>query len=59
MRHALKLAQRARELGEVPVGAVIVDAKGEAFTDASSWFWAAALGQSTGPWRAVTVARAL
>jgi hypothetical protein len=35
----------------------IVDAKGEAFTDASSWFWAAALGQSTGPWRAVTVAR--
>jgi len=24
MRHALKLAQRARELGEVPVGAVIV-----------------------------------
>lgn len=24
MRHALKLAQRARELGEVPVGAVVV-----------------------------------
>ncbi|MBL0729365.1 hypothetical protein [Piscinibacter sp. HJYY11] len=37
----------------------IVDAKGEAFTDASSWFWAAALGQSTGPWRAVTTARVL
>jgi hypothetical protein len=37
----------------------IVDARGEAFTDASSWFWAAALGQSTGPWRAVTIARAL
>ncbi len=37
----------------------IVDAKGGAFTDASSWFWAAALGQSTGPWRAVTLARAL
>lgn len=37
----------------------IVDADGQAFTDASSWFWAAALGQSTGPWRAVTVARAL
>lgn len=34
----------------------IVDAKGEVFTDASSWFWAAALGQSTGPWRAVTIA---
>jgi len=29
MRHALKLAQRARELGEVPVGALIVDGKGE------------------------------
>ena len=29
MRHALKLARRAQELGEVPVGAVIVDAKGE------------------------------
>jgi tRNA(adenine34) deaminase len=28
MRHALKLAQRARELGEVPVGAVIVDSNG-------------------------------
>lgn len=37
----------------------IVDAAGVSFTDASSWFWAAALGQSTGPWRAVTVARAL
>ena len=29
MRHALKLARRAQELGEVPVGAVIIDAKGE------------------------------
>lgn len=32
----------------------IVDAQGEAFTDASSWFWAAAMGRSSGPWRAVT-----
>ena len=37
----------------------IVDARGEVFTDASSWFWAAQLGQSTGPWRAVTIARPL
>ncbi len=37
----------------------IVDAKGQVFTDASSWFWAAQLGQSTGPWLAVTTARAL
>jgi exosortase/archaeosortase family protein len=29
---------------------------GLAFTDASSWFWAAQLGRSTGPWRAITVA---
>jgi len=37
----------------------IVDARGDAFTDASSWFWAAQLGQSSGPWQAVTTARAL
>lgn len=37
----------------------IVDASGQAFTDASSWYWAAQLGQSRGPWQAVTVARAL
>ncbi len=37
----------------------IVDAKGQTFTDASSWFWAAQLGQSTGPWQAITTARAL
>ena len=37
----------------------IVDANGQVFTDASSWFWAAQLGQSTGPWQAVTTARAL
>jgi hypothetical protein len=32
----------------------IVDARGGAFTDASAWFWAATLGESVGPWRAVT-----
>jgi hypothetical protein len=37
----------------------IVDAAGEAFTDTSSWFWAATLGQSTGPWQAITTARPL
>jgi len=37
----------------------IVDANGQAFTDASNWFWAAQLGQSTGPWQAVTTARSL
>ena len=34
----------------------IVDAQGQAFTDASSWFWAAQLGQSVGPWQAFTIA---
>ncbi len=32
----------------------IEDAAGLAFTDTSAWFWAAALGRSTGPWQAVT-----
>jgi hypothetical protein len=32
----------------------IVDAQGLAFTDTSAWFWAASLGQSTGPWQAIT-----
>lgn len=32
----------------------IVDANGQAFTDASAWFWAASLDRSAGPWRAVT-----
>jgi hypothetical protein len=37
----------------------IVDADGASFTDASSWFWAAQLGRSHGPWRSVTVASPL
>jgi hypothetical protein len=32
----------------------IVDARGQAFTDTSAWFWAASLGRSQGPWQAVT-----
>ncbi|CAA2100041.1 hypothetical protein [Variovorax paradoxus] len=35
----------------------IVDARGTAFTDTSAWYWAAASGQSHGPWQAVTVAK--
>lgn len=37
----------------------IVDARGTGFTDASAWYWAALLGQSQGPWEAITVARPL
>jgi len=37
----------------------IVDAQGRAFTDASSWYWAAMLEKSHGPWQALTVASPL
>lgn len=37
----------------------IVDAAGQGFTDTSAWYWAAALGQSQGPWQAITVASPL
>jgi hypothetical protein len=37
----------------------IVDAAGRGFTDTSAWYWAAAMGQSPGPWQAITVARPL
>jgi hypothetical protein len=37
----------------------IVDAQGRGFTDTSAWYWAAALGQSQGPWQAITIARPL
>ena len=35
------------------------DAAGRVFTDTSAWYWAAALGQSRGPWQSLTVAQAL
>lgn len=37
----------------------IVDANGLAFTDPSSWYWAAVFSKSVGPWRAMTVAAPL
>lgn len=37
----------------------IEDAQGQGWTDTSAWYWAAVLGQSQGPWQAVTVARTL
>jgi hypothetical protein len=33
------------------------DKDGRRWTDVSSWFWAATLGKSTGPWFVVTVAK--
>lgn len=37
----------------------IVDAQGAGFTDTSAWYWSALLGQSHGPWEAITIARPL
>ncbi len=37
----------------------ITDAQGQGFTDTSAWYWAALLGQSHGPWQAITVASPL
>ena len=34
----------------------ISDGEGGSWTDHSSWYWAAALGRTRGPWQAVTVA---
>lgn len=49
-------ARRATAAGtqRVRVCERIVDAQGKAFTDTSAWFWAASLGQSRGPWQAIT-----
>ena len=48
-----------REGERVRVCERIEGPQGEAFTDASSWFWAASFGSSVGPWKAVTVVEAL
>lgn len=37
----------------------IVDARGQIFTDTSAWYWAAIMGHSTGPWRAMTTTSVL
>lgn len=50
-------AQRGDE--RVRVCERIVDAQGESFADASSWFWAATTGRSSGPWRAMTQVEAM
>ena len=37
----------------------IYDEQGNGWTDVSSWYWAAILGNSEGPWWAITVAESL
>lgn len=34
----------------------IFDSTGHEWTDVSAWYWAATLGQTTGPWWAITIA---
>jgi hypothetical protein len=51
------IAERAGR--QVRVCEHIEDAQGQTFTDTSAWYWAAVAGQSSGPWQAITVARAL
>jgi hypothetical protein len=47
-----------REGTRLRVCETIRDADGRVYTDASSWFWAAALARSRGPWLATTTAEA-
>ncbi|MBS2008642.1 MAG: archaeosortase/exosortase family protein [Cyanobacteria bacterium SZAS TMP-1] len=35
----------------------VYDEQGKSWTDVSSWYWAAALGQTKGPWWAITMVR--
>jgi hypothetical protein len=48
-----------REGRRVRVCERIVGADKQAYTDTSAWYWAATLGRSQGPWRAVTKVESL
>jgi hypothetical protein len=58
-QHLWRCFEAARGDQRLRVCERIIDAKGQGFTDTSAWYWSAALGQSVGPWQAITVARAL
>jgi hypothetical protein len=45
-----------REDERLEVRERIYDASGHQWTDVSAWYWAATMGQSDGPWWAITVA---
>jgi hypothetical protein len=53
-RRLWRCFEAARDGQRVRVCERIVDANGQAFTDASAWFWAASLDRSAGPWQAIT-----
>jgi hypothetical protein len=58
-RNLWRCFEAARARQHLRVCERIVDAGGTGFTDASAWYWAALLGQSQGPWQAITVASPL
>jgi hypothetical protein len=58
-QHLWRCFEAMREGRRLKVCERIVDAQGAGFTDASAWYWAALLGQSQGPWQAITVASPL
>lgn len=58
-QHLWRCFEAARAGQRLRVCERIVDDRGNGFTDASAWYWAALLGQSQGPWQAITVARPL
>lgn len=35
---------------------IVTDRQGQSWSDVSSWYWAALLGKTNGPWLATTVA---
>ena len=49
----------ARGMQKFEVRERIVDANGAQWSDVSAWYWAVQLGQTTGPWWAVTVAQTM
>ncbi|MEO5672953.1 MAG: hypothetical protein ABIR26_19865 [Ramlibacter sp.] len=58
-RHMWRCFEATRAGQHLRVCERIVDSQGAGFTDASAWYWAAALGHSQGPWQAITVASPL
>jgi len=55
-RYSRFTATRGAE--QLLVSEQIYDESGRTWPDASSWFWSASLGQSAGPWWAVTIVEA-
>ncbi len=55
----VRVCERIETAAGESAAPTVIDGADSGYTDASSWFWAATLGQSQGPWRAITVVEAL